>query len=32
VFSATGPYQLGGCTFNDCSFAFEGRRPQRFNS
>jgi hypothetical protein len=24
VFSATGPYQLGGCTFNNCSFAFEG--------
>jgi hypothetical protein len=24
VFSATGPYQLSGCTFNDCSFAFQG--------
>ncbi len=24
VFSASGPYQLSGCTFNNCSFTFEG--------
>lgn len=24
VYKATSPYNLNGCTFNDCSFHFEG--------
>jgi hypothetical protein len=24
VFKASSPYKLNGCTFNDCSFHFEG--------